>query len=38
MEKMGVEIMLPKGVKNVKVVEFIGRACQVSEAKRMGRE
>ena len=38
MEKMGVEIMLPKGVKNAKVLEFIGRACQASEAKRMGRE
>jgi hypothetical protein len=35
---MGAEINLPKGVKNAKVVEFVGRACQVSEAKRMGRE
>ncbi len=37
-ERMGVEIALPRTVKSNKAVEFVSRACQMSEAKRMGRE
>jgi serine/threonine protein kinase len=37
-ERMGAEIALPRTVKSSKAVEFVSRACQTSEAKRMGRE
>jgi hypothetical protein len=37
-DRLGAEIALPKSVKSSKAVEFVSRACQMSEAKRMGRE
>lgn len=37
-EKLNTEIAMPKTLKNPKIVEFLTKVCQVSEARRMTKE
>lgn len=38
MDRMSSEIPIPKFIKNVKLIEFLTKSCQMSEQKRMSRE